>query len=57
MSKRTVEQIKTDIAKLQELMSTLQIVAGEGYTLRQRISHHKEMVSLLEELLETENQG
>ena len=51
MSKRTVEQIESDINKLNDLMSALSLI-GDGYTIRQKISHHKEMASLLEELLD-----
>ena len=53
MSKRIVEEIESDIIKLKDLMSKLFLV-GDGYTIRQKIAHHKEMAALLEELLEAE---
>lgn len=50
MANRSIEEIEHDINKLSNFMETLTAVAGfDGYTVRQRLDHHKKMVALLKE--------
>lgn len=49
MATRNIQEIDSDIEKLTTLMETLTSVAGEGYTIRQRLEHHEKMAELLKE--------
>ena len=50
MATRNIQDISSDVKKLQELMSILAFI-GNGYTLKQRIEHHETVAGLLKELL------
>ena len=49
MATRNIQEIDSDIEKLTNFMETLTAVAGEGYTIRQRLEHHEKMAELLKE--------